>query len=462
MKDLTLEPHQFKIIEQIMTDSRKKLVVPMDTGTGKTITGLTVLRLLEAENKRTLIVAPPILIQNAWVADNDDFAAFQLPITQLDKQSIESEIFNKPGIYITSYSMVLRYKTHFQKYSWDIIMLDESHKIANRNSKISQTFAGGWCKALKKKVTGLVCDRAYLLTGTMIPNNEEQILQQIRMCGYRESWTYFKNMFFDSPVPTHPYIIKFRESMREQFNQLVAKYTTSVVTKADTSLNDIEKEYNIIRFNPSEKVVDVQKAIIKDSIVKLDDKTITIDYVISSISKLRQVSRGFILDNNKNVSKLSNTPYKMFEEFINDRASRTPYIVWYCYNYEIQELVKTLEPSIKRWVLNGGLSKNAQTEMIQGFKASDSGVMFIQYGVGKNGLTLTNCHNMVFFSLEDNNESFTQAQDRIHRIGQKEKKVNYYIFQCRGTIDEQIYQSLINKNNMLESLKAWIRSNKDV
>jgi SNF2 family DNA or RNA helicase len=250
--------------------------------------------------------------------------------------------------------------------------------------------------------------------------------------------------------------------MREQFNQLVAKYTTSVVTKADTSLEDIEKEYNIIRFNPSEKVVDVQKAIIKDNIVKLDNKTITIDYVISSISKLRQVSRGFILDNNKNVSKLSNTPYKMFEEFINDRASRTPYIVWYCYNYEIQELVKTLDPSIKRWVLNGGLSKNAQTEMIQGFKASDSGVMFIQYGVGKNGLTLTNCHNMVFFSLEDNNESFTQAQDRIHRIGQKEKKVNYYIFQCRGTIDEQIYQSLINKNNMLESLKAWIRSNKDV
>lgn len=458
MKELELKYHQFKIVEQIMTDKRKKLIVPMDTGTGKTITGLTVLKLLEAENKRTLIVAPPILIQNAWVADNKEFATFQMNIQELDKQKIESEIFKTPGISATSYNMVMRYKTHFNKYHWDIILLDESHKIANRDSEISKAFAGGWCKKIKKKVSGLVCDRAYLFTGTMIPNNEEQILQQIRMCGYKDSWTNFKNTFFDSPVVNHPYIIEFRESMRPTFNNLVAKYTTDVITKDDTELKDIDKDFKIIRFNPSEKVIDTQRAIIKDHIVKLDDNIITIDYVISSIAKLRQVSRGFIMDNTGGTIKLSNTPYQMFKEFINDRANKTPYIVWYCYKYELEELKKTIDTGVKSWVLKGGLSKTVQTQIINDFKSTDSGVMFIQYGVGKNGLTLTNCHNMVFFSLEDNNESFTQAQDRIHRLGQKKDTVNYYIFQCRGSIDEQIYKSLIKKGDMLEDLKDWIRA----
>lgn len=459
MKDLELKHHQFKIVEQIMSDSRKKLIVPMDTGTGKTITALTILTLMGAEKKRSLIIAPPILINNAWLADNEEFNQFQLPITPLVKQNIEDMVFKNNGIYITSYNMVMLYERQFKSVKWDIVILDECHKIANRGSKTSLAIAGGYSKK-RGKCTGLNCDRAYLFTGTMVPNNEEQILQQIKMCGYTNSWTAFKNKFFDTPVPMHPYIIKFKESMREEYNQLVAKYTTEVIKKEDTELSDIQKNWHILRFKPDKEMLKIQDEIIKDQLVQMGDKTITIDYTLSELSKLRQVSRGFIMDEDKNVYNISRTPYKIFGEFVNDRADKMPFIVWYCFKHELEGMLDIIDTKINRWVLSGGLSKKVQDDLISGFKKSDNGIMFIQYGVGKNGLTLTNCRDMIFFSLEDNNESFTQAQDRIHRIGQKESAVNYYTLQSRGMIDNAIYQSLINKGNMLEDLKDWLRDKK--
>lgn len=183
------------------------------------------------------------------------------------------------------------------------------------------------------------------------------------------------------------------------------------------------------------------------------------DYRLTAIMKSRQVARGFITDNmGEKYYQISRTPYKMFEDFITTRADNEPYIVWYCFEYELKMLQKHTG-KIKNWALNGGLTKTVQDKIIDEFKKSDNGVLFIQYAVGKNGLTLTNCKNMVFFSLEDNAESWQQSQARIHRIGQKSESVNYYVFICRNTIDEAIYQSLINKGNMIEDLKNWLEGN---
>ena len=457
-KELSLLPHQERVLSKIFNNDIKKHILAMDTGTGKTIVGLTILRLLEGERKRCLIVCPPILIQNAWLGDNDEFDLFGMNIIPLLKNNIQAEIFKKNGIYICSYDMVRIYEQHFKKYSWDIIILDESHKICNRSSKTSRVIVGGWNKTNSRMESGLSCDRLYMLTGSVIPNKEEQIYQQLKACGYSYSWTKFKQQYFISPVPMHPYIIEFNEAMRDEFNKLVARYTT--VCKFDeTDLKNIEKVFNVIKFSPSEEQLKIQSEIKRGIIKSLSAKAITMDYRLTAIMKSRQVARGFITDNlSEKYYQISRTPYKMFEDFITTRADNEPYIVWYCFEYELKMLQKHTG-KIKNWALNGGLTKTVQDKIIDEFKKSDNGVLFIQYAVGKNGLTLTNCKNMVFFSLEDNAESWQQSQARIHRIGQKSESVNYYVFICRNTIDEAIYQSLINKGNMIEDLKNWLEGN---
>jgi len=46
---------------------------------------------------------------------------------------------------------------------------------------------------------------------------------------------------------------------------------------------------------------------------------------------------------------------------------------------------------------------------------------------------------------------FKQSQDRIHRIGQK-NKCTYIILQARNTIDEKIYDCLQRKKNTVDEL----------
>jgi ERCC4-related helicase len=453
MKELVLKEHQYEILEKIISGDIKKHILAMDTGTGKTIVGLSILNCLYEKSMRVLIICPPILIQNAWMGDNEEFKDFQMDIIPLDKKKIESNILSKPGIYITSYNMVQLYQPYFRKYMYDIILLDESHKICNRSSKTSRTIIGGWNKTNKTMEPGLKADRFYLLTGSLIPNKEEQIYQQLKGCGYDRSWTYFKKKYFLQPKQMLPYIIVFDEQMRDDFNDLVAKYTT--VVKSDvTELDGISKRFHEIKFTPSKETMMYQNKTIKEQIVHINGVDITMDYLMTERAKLCQLARGFIKDETGINHDVSRTPYKLYEDFIGSRADKRPFIVWYNYPYELDMLKKMTK--VKHWELCGGLTKKQQNERISEFKASDSGVLFIQYSVGKNGLTLTNSKDMVFFSLKDDAEAWEQAQARIHRIGQKHMQLDYYVFIGRGTIDEAIYSSIINKTNMLNTLKNWI------
>lgn len=453
MKQLTLKEHQSEIIEKILTQNIAKHIIAMDTGTGKTIVGLTLLKCLHSENMRSLIICPPILIQNAWLGDNSDFEEFDMSITPLDKKKIESNILRRPGIYVTSYAMVRLYQQYFKAVKYDMVILDESHLVCNRSSKTSRTIIGGWNNKEHKMEPGLKTKKLYMLTGSLIPNKEEQIYQQLKGCGYPLTWTAFKNRYFIMPRPMQPYIIKFNEACRSEFNDLVAKYTT-VVESDVTEIGGIAKKYHDIYFTPSKDVQDMQYKVIKDKIVDIDGKKIAMDYLMTERAKLCQLARGFIKTETGEDIDVSRTPYKLYAEFINERADKEPYIVWYNYPYELEQLQKFTK--VNYFTLRGGMTKKNQNEQIKTFKKSDSGVMFIQYSVGKNGLTLTNCSKMVFFSLKDDAEAWDQAQARIHRIGQTKDEVDYYIFIGRGTIDEAIYSSIINKTDMLKTLKEWI------
>ena len=56
---------------------------------------------------------------------------------------------------------------------------------------------------------------------------------------------------------------------------------------------------------------------------------------------------------------------------------------------------------------------------------------------GGYGITLTASHTVVYFSNNYDLEIRLQSEDRVHRIGQK-NKVTYVDFVCKGTVDEKI------------------------
>ena len=43
----------------------------------------------------------------------------------------------------TSYEMVIKEKTHFRKFHWRYIIIDEAHRIKNENSLLSKVRVAG-------------------------------------------------------------------------------------------------------------------------------------------------------------------------------------------------------------------------------------------------------------------------------------------------------------------------------
>ena len=57
----------------------------------------------------------------------------------------------------------------------------------------------------------------------------------------------------------------------------------------------------------------------------------------------------------------------------------------------------------------------------------------------------------MFFDLHWNPAKIWQAEDRIHRIGQK-NRVNIYNFIMKNTVEEKIVQKLEEKRKMIENV----------
>lgn len=67
----------------------------------------------------------------------------------------------------------------------------------------------------------------------------------------------------------------------------------------------------------------------------------------------------------------------------------------------------------------------------------------------KEGLTLTAASNVIFIDYPWNWASYSQAFSRAHRIGQK-RAVTVYNLICTDTVDEKVFNTIINKKSMSE------------
>lgn len=67
----------------------------------------------------------------------------------------------------------------------------------------------------------------------------------------------------------------------------------------------------------------------------------------------------------------------------------------------------------------------------------------------KEGLTLTAASNVIFIDYPWNYASYSQAFSRTHRIGQK-RAVTVYNLICTDTVDEKVFNTIINKKSMSE------------
>ena len=293
--------------------------------------------------------------------------------------------------------------------------------------------------------------RRYILSGSPAPNNPFEYHPQIT--------------FLDSSILGKSFY-KFRLQYGYQTGYMGYKW---VMTKEKQDLL-MEKIKPISIFIKKEECLDLPEQIHTKRIVSwlspqkkfYDDMlynyicmfkegAVTAQNVVTQMMKLRQITSGFIYlpdGSSKYIGgKKLNELKAVLEEIGNHQV-----IIWAHFKEEIKQIAKELNCPF----YSGDTPEKEKFNILNDFKEGKYKYLVAHPASIGHGITLTNCHYAIYYSMSHSYELLTQSQQRIHRIGQKEKCQYFYLL-VEDSIDMEIYKAVENKERIEQRLLEMLR-----
>jgi len=167
-----LNPHQIEAALFAMRNPLQQGVLLADeVGLGKTIEAALVLCQLWAERRRKLLIIAPASLRKQWAQEL--LEKFAVPTTVLDavalrKQSAGSALdtlqrLAGKTVIIMSYQFAARLEAELRAVPWDVVVIDEAHKLRNAHRSSNRTG-----QALRRALDGR---KKLLLTATPLQNS---------------------------------------------------------------------------------------------------------------------------------------------------------------------------------------------------------------------------------------------------------------------------------------------------
>ena len=163
-----LNPHQIEAaVFALRSPLSKGVLLADEVGLGKTIEAGIVLCQYWAERKRQLLVICPASLRKQWALELQD--KFNLPAVVLDSKTWREAQrqglapLRQKAVVVMSYAYATRIKEEVRSMAWDLVVIDEAHKLRNayrESNKIGQAIR--WATGDSRKL---------LLTATPLQNS---------------------------------------------------------------------------------------------------------------------------------------------------------------------------------------------------------------------------------------------------------------------------------------------------
>lgn len=451
-ENLTLMTHQ-ELGREIAAE-RDRFCFFYDTRTGKTPLSLSIIYddLQSNPHHKWLVVCPLILIDNAWLEDAKtffpDIKTVSCHATTPKKRA--EKLAQSASIYITNVESFAKYQEDFEKMGFHGCIVDESSTMKSHKSKASNALVDF---AQKMK-------RFYLLSGTPAPNGEWEYYMQLKAIdfyGMHQSYTQFKEYYFiDMSHNSNYEKLVVRPDRRDELYALIKKYSL-YVDKEDV-LTTPGRTWHEVEFELPKDLKKYYDQMRLDLCVELEkeDVSITAPSAAAKLNKLNQISSGFIMDtqaikenkfyDDSNLSEwylLDDFRFKKLQDLLSSDTLRdNQVLIWANYRKEF-ELIQRLLGERCRCVY-GGTTINEKNESIRLFKSGQIQYLIANPASADKGLTLTNAHNSIYFSLNWSYELFKQSMERIYGdIRKQPYHCHYYVFIAKGTIDRVLYSEVL-------------------
>nr|ACD75438.1 AMDV4_9 [uncultured virus] len=419
--------------------SQKNVLVADEMGLGKTIEVIGYIN-LNPDVQSVLIICPASLKMN-WEAEMKKWLVRSYDLTILNGDGLKS-------ITITNYESVKKNFDLLRSQTWDLLVLDESHYIKNYKAQRTKFITGfyegsdtsdtskTWIKGLKD-----YAKQKILLTGTPVLNRPIELFTQLRVLGNEmgKNFMEFRNSYIEMG--------RYGPIGSKNLEELQRKLRTTCMIRRE------KKDVLLELPDKMRQIITLPSSILSNSDMENERKVI--EYLAQNwdmgTGKLRN-SEGFPFEEIAKIrhsSAIKKIPYVI--EHIENVLENEDKIVVFAHHHDVVDAIYEKFKDISV-VATGNESLNERNDAVNKFQNDPSCKIFIgsiqAMGVG---ITLTASSTVIFTEIEWRPGDLTQAEDRLHRIGQKSTVLVQYLV-VNDSIDSYMIDTIIEKIGIIEKI----------
>ena len=398
----------------------RRLFIADEQGLGKTIEALAT---LEEDDAYPAVVICPASAEAQLAARDRALAPAPQRCTSSSAPARRSRRPTSPSSTTRSST---RTASGWRSRGPKALILDESHYVKNPAAKRT--------RAVRRLAEALPPEALKIcLTGTPVMNHPDELIAQLRIIGRLEefgSGARFKRRFqgagAEERIHWHLRRTCFvRRLKKDVLPQLPEKRQVVVPVALEN-----EKEYRLAE---------------RDVVAWLQEQPIELSELEAKVAATLRAERLAQLNTLRALAARGKLGSAMawIDDFL---ASEEPLVVFASHR-EVQEKVLARFPDAAHVV--GADTAQQRDAAVQAFQDPDGPQLIVcSTRVAGQGITLTRASNVAFLDLEWSPAMHDQAEDRTHRIGQRDAVTAWYLLAAE-TIDENMAEVLARKRGII-------------
>lgn len=412
--------------------------------------------------RKALVIAPKRVAEDTWSREQAKWEHLKhLKVVKVmgTKDKRLAALKEQADIYIINRENVeWLVETLGTRWRFDAVVIDELSSFKSAKSK-------RW-KALRKVIFG--SRYVYGLTGTPASNGYLDLWPEMYLLDHGErlgkTLGAYRSTYFNPGAHKGHVVFEWRlkPGARERIDARLSDICLSM-SKEDW-LDLPELTYNTIPVQLDSKARKLYDQFKRDKILPLvheheklavaqgmDYDTAVVGDMAAQVSgKLLQMANGAVYDDDGEVFHIHDAKLDMLAE-IADTSAGQPILVFYNYKHDLKRLQERFPDAVKM----GG------EDVISAWNRGEIPMLLCQPASAGHGLNLQDGgHIIVWFGLTWSLELYQQANDRLHRMGQRSAVIVHHLV-AEDTIDEKVMAALTAKDatqkGLLDALKQYLQ-----
>lgn len=482
----SLKEYQIKGLEWLVSLYNNNLngILADEMGLGKTIQTIALVTYL-MERKRNhgpyLIIVPLSTMSN-WILEFDRWAPSVIKIPykgSVDmRKSLQSQIKGtKFNVLLTTYEYVIKDKAVLAKLKWNYCIIDEGHRMKNHHCKLTQVLN-----------THYMVPHRLLLTGTPLQNKLPELWALLnfllpsifKCCNTFETW-------FNAPFATTGEKVELNEEetilIIRRLHKVLRPFLLRRLKKEVESQLPDKVEY-VIKCNMSGLQRTIYRHMQSKGILLTDtsaviEKKNSHKTMMNTIMQLRKIcNHPFMFDHiekcfadNNPLRGISGPDYyrasgkfELLDRVLPKLKLTGHRVLMFCQMTRLMDIMEDYLSwkGLRFLRLDGSTKAEDRGALLKQFNdpQSEYFIFLLSTRAGGLGLNLQTADTVIIFDSDWNPHMDLQAQDRAHRIGQK-NEVRVLRLVTVNSVEEKILAAAKYKLNLNEKIiRAGMFDNK--